>query len=328
MTRFRISLSVGGAALGLMLFLGTASAQIGLNRVSFVALGGSDAAGCQAPEAACQTINGALAQTEPGGEIKCLDNWHDGSTVTIDKPITIDCDAPSTLLKGFGGQAAVTVNLNETNFPNGVVTLRNLTINGLSGNVFPPGSDGIRVIGGGAAVHVENCTIQGGSEQGIDFAPTSTVDLFVRDTVIGNNAGGGILLKPTGGASARATFDNVAVEGNATGVLIDGRFTTGNNSATIRNSALTGNFGHGLSVADSGGGATNVVVDGSTSADNASFGIGANGANATVRVKNSTVTGNANGLIAAASSNIISQGGNTVAGNTTNGAFTSSLPLQ
>jgi hypothetical protein len=70
------------------------------------------------------------------------------------------------------------------------------------------------------------------------------------------------------------------------------------------------------------------VFEGSNSSNNGSFGIGASGSNATVRVKNSTVISNANGLVAAASSKIISQGGNTVAGNTTNGAFTQTLPLQ
>ena len=93
------------------------------------------------------------------------------------------------------------------------MTLRNLNIDGLSGNgVVGTGSDGIRIIGGGGAVHTENCTIQGFSQQGIDFAPSSTVDLFVRDTTISNNQGGGIAIAPSGAAGARASLSNVRLD--------------------------------------------------------------------------------------------------------------------
>ena len=43
-----------------------------------------------------------------------------------------------------------------------------------------------------------------------------------------------------------------------------------------------------------------------------------------MRMRFSTVTGNATGLLANGGGQLISQGGNTVAGNTTNGAFSSS----
>ena len=95
-----------------------------------------------------------------------------------------------------------------------MVTLRNLKINGLLGNGRHPGSDGIRVIGGGAAVHIENVTIQGFAQQGIDFAPSSTVDLFVRDTIISNNQGGGIAVAPSGAAGARVSLSNVRLDQN------------------------------------------------------------------------------------------------------------------
>ena len=210
-----------------------------------------------------------------------------------------------------------------------MVTLRNLQINGNLGNgIVPPGTDGIRVIGGGAAVHVENCTIQGGSQQGIDFAPSSSVDLFVRDTVVSNNAGGGVLLMPTVGASIRVTFDNVAVEGNATGMLIDGRATTGSNALTIRNSTIAGGSGFGAAVYEGGTGVSTMTIEGSTVANNATFGVVASGATATARLVNSVVSGNARGLITTSGGNIVSQGGNMVAGNTVNGAFTQTLPLQ
>jgi hypothetical protein len=57
------------------------------------------------------------------------------------------------LLVGNGGDTAIAVDLDEATYPNGVVTLRNLNISGLYES--NSGSDGIRVIGGGAAVHIE-----------------------------------------------------------------------------------------------------------------------------------------------------------------------------
>ena len=70
------------------------------------------------------------------------------------------------------------------------------------------------------------------------------------------------------------------------------------------------------------------MIEGSTSANHGTFGVGANGANTIVRMRFSTVTGSATGLLANGGGQIISQGGNTVAGNTANGAFSSTQPLQ
>ena len=118
-------------------------------------------------------------------------------------------------MRAINGVTAITINLSEATYPNGVVTLRNMNINGFLGNgLVAPGSDGIRVIGGGAAVHIENVTIQGFAQQGIDFAPSSTVDLFVRDTIISNNQGGGIAVAPSGAAGARVSLSNVRLDQN------------------------------------------------------------------------------------------------------------------
>ncbi len=62
--------------------------------------------------------------------------------------------------------------------------------------------------------------------------------------------------------------------------------------------------------------------------NNANHGIVASGANVTVRVGNSAITNNVRGLVAAASGKIISQGGNVVADNMIDGAFTSTLPFK
>jgi hypothetical protein len=332
MTRFRISLSIGAAAFGLLLAAAPAQA---LNRVSYVSqFTGNNGDSCVTPAAACQTILGALSKTEPGGEIMCLDN-HINSSLAILKPITIDCGAPGTVIQGFDGitgDVGVIVNLNEATYPNGVVTLRNLNINGLLGNgLTSPGTNGIRVIGGGAAVHIENTTIQGFAEQGIDFAPTSSVDLFVRDTIISNNAGGGITVAPTGASSAKVVLGNVGVEGNgATGILINGATSTGAINVSVSDSEISGNTAIGIGVfeAVSGGSPSKVQAARTTISSNGGQGIYASRSLASVRVRQSVISGNTVGVQSQNGGQVISHGDNVLADNTTNGAFTATVAPQ
>ena len=252
-----------------------------------------------------------------------------GRSFHIDKPITIDCGAPSTSFAGFGGAYAITVNLDEATYPNGVVTLRNLNIDGYLGiGIDSPGSDGIRVIGGGAAVHVENCTIQGFAEQGIDFAPSSSVDLFVTDTIISNSSGGGILIKPAGTSSAKAVLDHVRVKNNVHGINVEGNATSGKISVIVRDSVMSDNGTFGIKALESGAGSTDAMIKSSTAGNNGTNGVIAVGSTAIIRMRNSTSTGNAAGLVVSGGGQIISHGGNVVAGNTTNGSFTNSFPQQ
>ena len=298
MTRFRISLSIGVAALGLMLAAAPAQA---LNLLTYVsAFTGSNADSCATPELACFDIDGALSRTEPGGEIRCLDIHPDGN-IDIDKPVTIDCEAPVNWISGFSGVSAITINLDEATYPNGVVTLRNMKINGLLGNgIIGPGADGIRVIGGGAAVHIENATIQGFTQQGIDFAPSSTVDLFVRDTIISNNQGGGIVVAPPASAGARASLSNVRLDQNG---------------------------GSGLYVTKASGAYAAITIE-DTNVERNVVGLRAIGASAFVILSGSTIAHNTAGLQTATGGRITSSGNNTIILNAVDGAPTSTIPLK
>jgi hypothetical protein len=298
MTRFRISLSIGVAALGL--FLAAAPAQAQGNLVSFVSSTGDDVNNCSSAGSPCATINGALPKTRPGGEIKCLDNRFD-QTLSIDKPITIDCGAPGSLIGGYSGVNAITINLSEATYPNGVVTLRNLNINGFLGNgLYAPGPDGIRVTGGGAAVHVENVTIQGFAQQGIDFAPSATVDLFVRDTIIRNSQGGGIVVAPSGSAGARVSLSNVRLDQNGAAGLFVFRTSGASAAVTIEDTNVE----------------RNVV------------GLRAYGGSAFIILSGSTIAHNSTGLQTQTAGRISSSGNNTIILNGVDGVPTSTIPLK
>lgn len=298
MTRLRISLSIGVVALGLVL---TAAPAQALTLVSYVSrFTGSDANSCSSPAAPCQSISAALAKTEPGGEIKCFDN-HLETGFVINKPITIDCGAPGSVFAGIAAADGIEVNLDEGTFPDGVVTLRNLTIDGFLGNgAFSTGPDGIRVSGGGAAVHVENCTIQGFAQQGIDFAPSSSVDLFVSDTIISNNQGGGVFVHPAAAAAVRGSLSYVRLDQNKVS---------------------------GLAVVKAAGaGAVITVEDAQVERD--AVGLRANGASAFIVLSGSTIAHNTTGLQVLNGGSIISSGNNTILFNTTNGAPTSTVSLK
>jgi hypothetical protein len=137
--------------------------------------------------------------------------------------------------------------------------------------------------------------------------------------------GNAIWIRPAGSANVDAVLDNVTVRNAVTGVLIDGNGTTGSNAVTIRNSVISGGSSFGVKANDNGGGPTNVLVEESAISNNATTGVVATGPNATIRLGNSTVTGNARGLAVASSGKMISQGGNVVSGNTVDGTFTSTV---
>jgi hypothetical protein len=143
---------------------------------------------------------------------------------------------------------------------------------------------------------------------------------------VGPRAGEGIRIRPIGSAGTSAVLDNVQMEDLGSGMIIDGRSTTGSNNVTIRNSTVTGNAAVGVNVIDSASGTTNVMIERSTLSNNGTHALVAGGA--TVRMRDSTVTGNFRGLLINAGGQIISHGGNVVAGNTTNGAFSSTAAQQ
>src|ERR1700742_2254681 len=126
--------------------------------------------------APCKTFAGAISKTAPGGEISVLDPGGFGA-VTITKAITIDGDGT------LAGILAATVNGIIVNAGDqDVVVIRSISINGTSGANI--GLNGIRYLAG-RSLRVENCSISGFSQQGIDVVHTSTTtagELVVLNT--------------------------------------------------------------------------------------------------------------------------------------------------
>jgi hypothetical protein len=169
------------AAASLAFGIQPASAQAPRTWVSGV---GDDANPCSRT-APCKTFAGAISKTAAGGEISVLDPGGFGA-VTITKSITIDGgggQVASVLVSGTNG-IVVSAGAGHT------VTLRNLRINGVAGT--PTGGlNGIQFLSG-AALHIENCTIFGFTQNGININlnTASAAQVFVTDTVVCSSVGG------------------------------------------------------------------------------------------------------------------------------------------
>ena len=298
----RASLAFGIIA-AVVLLLWTETPVRAQGAVTYVAGSGADTVGCGSQAGPCATLSAAVAKTDPAGVVKCLAGGFgiNNPGTTIDKPITIDCGGNPGLRWG-NGSSAITVNISEASFPDAVVILRGITFVGFLGHAsLTPGLDGIRFVGGGAQLHVEDCRIFDFAEQGIDFRPTSSVDLFVSDTIVSNNAGGGVLIRPAADTVVRASLRNVQLNGN-------GR--------------------HGLAVAKPSGNATVAALDTVQASRNAASGLRANGESAIIVVGASTITYNGTGLSAINGGKIRSFGNNEIAFNGVNGIPTSTIPLK
>jgi hypothetical protein len=188
---------------------------------------GDDANPCSRT-APCKTLAGAISKTATGGEINILDPGGFGA-VTVTKSITIDGGGI------IGSILSSATNGIIVNAPNGLVTIRNFSINGAGTTL---GINGIRVIAVKKLL-VENCMLANLSANGIDFNNSTTAaDITIINTTI-NNANGGISFagpsSSTGGSAGFTVIDGCHIQGiTNTGINI------GSGTGTISNSVVSG----------------------------------------------------------------------------------------
>jgi hypothetical protein len=307
-------LTVALAALALWFTAGTAYSQ---NAQSWVSSTGTGTACTQA--APCANFDTAQVVTNAGGVISVL-NPGSYSGLIISKSLTVraenvDGGTTSTPVAGFW----IVVNAGASD----VVTLEGLHLNGA----------GI-VLNSGSHLHIVRCVITNSNVSGnarISFRPNSASRLSVTDTVISNigfGTGGGIVINPQSGGSARVNLERVTINGNAFGIAADGTASTAGINMTIADSMVGGNSQDGIiAVTPSGGAPIGVYVKNTKSVNNA-FGIRSIGPNATVRVDGSSVIGNSTGLSFSDSGALLSFGNNAVRTNGTDGAFSGAVALQ
>ena len=307
MTKITSSLLLA-ALLALCLHVASAQAQLVRTCVSMAKGSDANAASschCTTP---CRTFATAHNNTLSDGEITVLDPGDYGG-LTITKSISINNDS--------GGEASVTVSENTTgiivNAPaTGYVNLRGITIQGVGA-----GGTGLR-FNTGFALTLTNCVIRNHTGAGIDFHPSGNSNLSVSNTLVADNGGSGIFVQPAGGSdvTVKAVFNRVEAYNNSTqGINVNGLSTTGRVNATVADSVAAGNGTVGFFViSDAGRAATSLMVVRSVAANNG-FGLAAQGVPATLRVGQSTVTGNTTTFFTLGGAGLSSYGDNNIAGN-------------
>jgi hypothetical protein len=168
---------------------------------------------------------------------------------------------------------------------------------------------------------VGGATAQTGN--GIYFAPNTTSSLKVSNTMVSDNAVTGIQIIPTGSGTVTAVFNRVEINGNGIiGLLLNGQGSTGTVNGAVYDSVAAGNgVGAGgvgfLAETTPGSAPTTLTVFHSVAAYN-NTGLQSVGSGATLRIAQSLVTGNAVGWTPGNGSSVLSDGDNTIEGNTSN----------
>src|SRR5581483_6521039 len=140
------------------------------------------------------------------------------------------------------------------NGPGIVVRLRNMTLDG--GGLGGAGVDAKNL----ASLSLENCVItnsNNGNQNasapyvGVMFEPSASADLFISNSIIGNNGAasssgsGGVDIVPAAGATVQVVIDHSQINRNYFGVVGDGR-NGGIIRATISDSVIAGNLSNGV----------------------------------------------------------------------------------
>ncbi len=230
---------------GLVLLAFSAAASAG--RLAFVAEDGNDANPCTAVAKPCKTLQRAVNTVAANGTVRVLTPLQ--ASLSVTKSVVIE------------GDGATLIGAIVVNSPTAVVTLRKLALNG--GGSY---ATGIR-IDNAAAVHIEDCTVEHYTNDGIKLVTTTSAELFVLDTASLDNGSDGLYVDA---ANAQVVIQNSRFENNAsTGLFLRVR------RGAVTRSIAAGNLQRGIILF--GGSAS---FDETTVADNGNMGfyIGSGGA--------------------------------------------------
>jgi hypothetical protein len=226
MKRIALFLAMTSAIFGFVATPALAQARV------FVSSHGLDSNACS-PSAPCRTFQHAHDVAAAGGEIDVLDPAGYGA-VNITKSISIVGHGFSGVSVPSGG-VAITIN-----GANAVVNLNGVLIEG--GGL---GQTGV-LFSNGSVLTLEDCVIRNLTGDGIHFAPAASSSLSVSHSWVGNNGGYGIIVAPSGSASATAVLDGVTMQYNsafAYGLSLDATTTTGTITGTATDSVSSNNGG-------------------------------------------------------------------------------------
>jgi hypothetical protein len=268
----------------------------------FVAAQGSDANPCSFAQP-CRTFQRAHNQAAAGGEIDVLDPAGYGA-LNITKAISIQGH-------GFAG-ISVAAGLTGIVVDAGATDAVNL--NGLLIEGSGVGLTGIQFNSGKSLV-MTNCVVRNVTQRGLQFfSPGSAPQtLSVADSYFSDNGFHGVFIQPHSSGAITAVIDRTVFSGKQVGVAVIGTLGTGALNVAVTDSVAANNasgIGVGFLVLSAAGQSPSSLVLTRATAVGNTVGIEASGANTTLRVSQSTVTGNASGFVAANGGSIVSFGDN------------------
>jgi hypothetical protein len=258
----------------------------------------------------CATFQHAHDVVAAGGEITILTPGDYGQ-ITINKSISITNgsvgEAGILSTDAVGSAIFILAGLGD------VVSLHGLVLDGAGAGLV-----GLNVNRVGS-LHVQNCVIRnfegGALPHGIFMTANSgTSSLFLSDTIVYNNGSGGstggVALISQGTGSLKALLNRVRLENNVIGLRVSSNSGPGNARVTVRDSTAVGNVGDGiLAKVDTGAGAV-VLVERTTTVNNAGSGLHADGTHAVILLSDSTITKNGTGVSTTSGGQLISYGNN------------------
>jgi len=245
----------------------------------------------------CKTFQNAINNTAVGGEVTAIDSAGFG-TFNVLHAITIT--SPNGVEAGIAtpsGGTAITINAES---PSDIIQLNGLTLDGVGG-----AATGIQFNTGGT-LRVQNCVIRNFANDGIQFSPDASTQLFVSNTLVSENGSSGIEILANGSGTTTGVLDHVTMENNHShGLFVLTVAQTVN--VTVSDSVSANNTSNGIYAESSGAGLASVMVWNSTIANNGNDGLLASGA-AVIRVTRSTITGNTSGWAFATTGTPVSTG--------------------
>ena len=312
LSRFRLAafaaavlVAAGGALAARSFASGHAPAAVhraaALAQRTFVSAGsGNDANPCTRT-APCRNFQAAIAQTDPGGEVIVLDSGGYG-TVTITQAVSLL--APPGVYAGISVFSGTGITINAG--PSDVVTIRGLTLNGLGG------SDGID-FNSGAALYVQDSVFKNFAVNGILADTGTNTRVGIADSLFSRSGNVGVIVQ----TNVQGTIDRCRFEDGSN----DGFAASANSNVVVRDSVASGNQSVGF-LAQTG---SQLDIENSVTTHS---GYGLAALNGGMRVSQTTIEENLNGVAEFGTGTITSFGNNRFAGNTTSGSFTSTILLK
>jgi hypothetical protein len=254
----------------------------------FVSVSGNDANPCTAGSP-CKTFQAAYNAVLAGGEISVLDTGGYG-TLTISKAVSIVAAGVEASIAIPSGGVGITINAGSTD----KVALRGLTLDGQG-----VGFDGIQ-FNSGASLTVESCVVRNMNSNGLVFSSSATMPqtLAVSNSYFNENGNEGIFILTQSSGTISAAIDRTGFYANGdSGLFVVGTSGTGALTVAVTDTvAANGTTGFFVG-SDTGKSITNLSVTRVLAEGNSFSGVTASGANATLWLAQSTLSGNAAGYI-------------------------------